>query len=205
VELLNRVDANGLDDKSRHYLDVISESSKKMGCLIDDLLSFSRMGRGEMMESRVDLKQVTEEVIAEIARDLPLGRDIQWRVGDLPLVTGYRAMLRLVLINLIANAVKYSGRVEAPVIEVDAQTSEDGSHVLHVKDNGVGFNMKYVDKLFGLFQRLHSVEEYEGTGVGLANVRRIIGRHGGRTWAEGELDKGATFYFSLPQDREARA
>lgn len=202
VEMLGRRDASGLDDKSRHYLKVISDAATKMSCLIDDLLSFSRMGRGEMMKNSVDLKELANDVIEEISKDLPPERNIQWRTGELPVVTGDRAMLRLVMSNLILNAVKYSNKVEAPQIEVDTQMSDDGCHTVYVKDNGTGFDMKYVDKLFGLFQRLHSSEDYEGTGVGLANVRRIIGRHGGRTWAEGELNKGATFYFTLPQLKE---
>jgi signal transduction histidine kinase len=202
VELLDRNDISGLDEKSRHYLDVISSSAKKMGCLIDDLLSFSRMGRAEMMTRSVDLQQLTQEVIAEVSKDVLPGRVIQWRIGDLPVATGDRAMLRLALLNLIANAVKFSHRVEAPVIEVGALPPEKGCHTLFVRDNGAGFNMKYVDKLFGLFQRLHPVDEYDGTGVGLANVRRIITRHGGTTWAEGELNKGATFYFTLPMGTE---
>jgi light-regulated signal transduction histidine kinase (bacteriophytochrome) len=114
-------------------------------------------------------------------------------------------MLRLVLVNLVSNAVKFSSQTEAPLIEVGELAPEDDCHVLYVRDNGAGFDMKYVDKLFGLFQRLHSSEEYEGTGVGLANVRRIIGRHGGRTWAEGELNRGATFYFTLPQIKETQS
>jgi signal transduction histidine kinase len=199
VELLVRRDLTGLDEKSRHYLKVISDAAQKMGCLIDDLLSFSRMGRGEMMKSIVDLKQLAMEVIDEISKDLPTERIVQWRIGELPTVTGDRAMLRLVLVNLITNAVKYSKHTELPVIEFDEMPSENNSHTLYVKDNGAGFDMKYVDKLFGLFQRLHSSEEYDGTGVGLANVRRIIARHGGNTWAEGELNKGATFYFTLPR------
>jgi len=198
VELLERRDISGLDEKSRHYLDVISEASKKMGCLIDDLLTFSRMGRAEMMKSRVDLQQLTREVIEEISWGLPPEKPVQWDIRDLPFVTGDPAMLRLVLVNLISNAVKFSCQAETPLIEVGELPPEGDSHVLYVRDNGAGFDMKYVDKLFGLFQRLHSTEEYEGTGVGLANVRRIIGRHGGLTWAEGELDKGATFYFTLP-------
>ncbi|MBL0224505.1 MAG: hypothetical protein IPQ16_02645 [Geobacteraceae bacterium] len=198
VELLERRDISGLDEKSRHYLVVISEASKKMGCLIDDLLLFSRMGRGDMMRSSVDLQQLTREVIEEISKDLPQDRQVEWRIGDLPIVTGDPAMLRLVLVNLLSNAVKFTSHVAAPLIEVGKLPPEGDSHVLYVRDNGAGFDMKYVDKLFGLFQRLHSTEEFEGTGVGLANVRRIIGRHGGRTWAEGELNKGATFYFTLP-------
>lgn len=201
VALLLETDTSGLDEMGRHYLKVIADSAKKMSCLIDDLLSFSRMGRGEMAVSSVNLEQVTQEVIEEISRDIPSDRHIEWHTGDLPVVTGDRAMLRLALVNLILNAVKYSKTVEKPVIEIGTVPSEDG-HTVFVKDNGVGFNMKYVDKLFGLFQRLHSSEEYEGTGVGLANVRRIIGRHGGRTWAEGELKKGATFYFTLPFGKE---
>lgn len=202
VELLERRDISSLDEKSRHYLKVISEAARKMGCLIDDLLSFSRMGRGEMAKGTVDLMLLAREVIGEIEKNLPPGRIIQWRTGELPTVTGDLAMLRLVLQNLISNAVKYSQKTETPLIEVDVQPTEDDTFTLFVRDNGSGFDMKYVDKLFGLFQRLHSSEEFEGTGVGLANVRRIIVRHGGRTWAEGELNKGATFYFSIPQEKE---
>jgi light-regulated signal transduction histidine kinase (bacteriophytochrome) len=198
VELLDRKDTNGLDEKSRHYLDVISTSAKKMGCLIDDLLSFSRMGRAEMMTRSVDLQQLAQEVIEELSKGLPADRSIQWRLGGLPVVNGDRAMLRLVLVNLIANAVKFTQRVEAPFIEVDALLPDKGCHTLFVRDNGAGFDMKYVDKLFGLFQRLHSIDDYEGTGLGLANVRRIITRHGGKAWATGELNKGATFHFTLP-------
>ncbi len=204
VEMLNERDTSGLDEKSRHYLDVISSSAMKMGCLIDDLLSFSRMGRGEMMETSVDMKLLTREVVDEISENLPQGRVITWHIGELPVVTGDRAMLRLVLVNLISNAVKFSGKVETPLIEVDVLPTEDAGYTLFVRDNGAGFNMKYADKLFGLFQRLHSTAEYEGTGVGLANVHRIIARHNGRTWAEGELGKGATFYFTLPNEKETQ-
>lgn len=202
VELLNRMDSSGVDEKSRHYLEVISSSAKKMGCLIDDLLSFSRMGRTEMMTRKVDLQQLAQEVIEEVSKDVPPGRAIQWHLGELPVATGDRAMLRQALVNLIGNAVKFSGRSEAPVIEVGALRLEKGCHTLFVRDNGAGFNMKYVDKLFGLFQRLHPVDEYDGTGLGLANVRRIITRHGGNIWAKGELNKGATFYFTLPIGKE---
>lgn len=204
VELLGKREMDGLDEKSRHYLKVVSDSAQKMGCLIDDLLSFSRMGRAEMMKQSVDLKRLAQEAIEELSRDLPAERAIQWRVGDLPVVTGDRAMLRQVFANLFSNAVKYSRHVETALIEVDARTSQDNNGwTVSVRDNGAGFDMKYVDKLFGLFQRLHAIEEYEGTGVGLANVRRIVARHGGRTWAEGELGRGAAIYFTLPCDKEA--
>jgi len=156
------------------------------------------MGRGEMMRSSVDLRQLVREVIEEVSNDLPQDRRVEWQTVELPVVTVDPAMLRLVLVNLISNAVKFTSHVAAPLIEVGALPPESDCHVLFVRDNGAGFDMRYVDKLFGLFQRLHSIEEYEGTGVGLANVRRIINRHGGRTWAEGELNKGATFYFTLP-------
>jgi light-regulated signal transduction histidine kinase (bacteriophytochrome) len=169
-----------------------------MGCLIDDLLSFSRMGRGEMMKGTVDLRRLTQEVLEEIST-LKL---IEWRIGDLPKVLGDRAMLRLVLVNLISNAVKFTRRVDKPIIEVGRLPDENGCHVLFVRDNGAGFDMRYVDKLFGLFHRLHYPEEFEGTGLGLANVRRIITRHGGRTWAEGAVNAGATIFFTLPLGEE---
>ncbi len=200
VELLGRRDTSALDEKSRHYLTVISEAAQKMGHLIDDLLSFSRMGRGEMMKASVDLKVLTQEVVAELTKDTGPSRQIQWHLGDLPTVSGDRAMLRQALVNLISNALKYSSRVEAPVIELGALTEDPQEWTLFVRDNGVGFDMKYVDKLFKLFERLHSTKEFEGTGVGLATVARIIRRHGGRTWAEGAVNKGATFYFTLEKE-----
>ena len=202
VELLRQEDDSHLDEKSRHYLEVISSAARRMGVLIDDLLAFSRMGREELMKQQVDLGELAQEVRAEIAKDLPPGKLIDWRIGSLPAVVGDRAMLRLVLTNLLSNAVKYSSKVMVPIIELGACPAVDRQHVLFVKDNGTGFDMRFVDKLFGLFQRLHSSEEYDGTGVGLANVRRIITRHGGTTWAEGELNKGAIFYFTLPKDPE---
>lgn len=202
VELMNKMDPSGLDATRRHYLEVISGAAIRMGRLIDELLSFSRMGRGEMLNKPVDLNPLTQEVIEELAKDLPAGRVVDWRVGRLPMVIGDQAMLRLVLVNLFSNALKYSSRVEHSVIELGTLTEDPHEGTFYVRDNGIGFDMKYVDKLFGLFQRLHSSDEYEGTGIGLANIRRIISRHGGRTWAEGELNKGATFYFTLPLYQE---
>jgi signal transduction histidine kinase len=196
VELLNKR-ATMLDDKSRHYLEVIGGAASQMGCLVDDLLSFSRMGRSEMMRSQVDLRILLDEAIHDLRTDTK-GRNILWDIKDLPKVTGDPAMLKLVFVNLLSNAVKFSKMREQVVIEVGCDRTDGGETIVYVRDNGVGFNMKYVDKLFNLFQRLHRPEEFEGTGVGLANVRRIIHRHGGKTWAKGETGQGATIFFSLP-------
>jgi PAS domain S-box-containing protein len=195
VELLNKR-ATGLDDKSRHYLQVITDAASQMGRLIDDLLSFSRMGRAEMLRSPVDLRRILDEAVRDLAAE-SRGRNIRWDIGELPNVSGDPAMLKLVFVNLLSNAIKFTKPRESAEIAVG---SERNGHefVVFVRDNGVGFDMKYADKLFNLFQRLHRPEEFEGTGVGLANVRRIIHRHGGRTWAEGATGQGATMYFSLP-------
>ena len=167
-----------------------------MGDLIDDLLSFSRTGRAQMHIEPIPLGPLVEECKRELEPETR-GRIVEWKIGELPEVAGDRALLRQVLANLLGNAVKYSCKQAAARIEVSART-EGGEIVVCVRDNGAGFDMKYADKLFGVFQRLHSESEFEGTGIGLANVRRIVVRHGGRVWAEGEVDKGAAFYFSLP-------
>lgn len=202
VEKLLKLEQGNLGEKSGHCLDVISSSARKMGMLIDDLLSFSRMGRTEMMQTTVNLNQLTLEVVDEIQQSLPENGAIEWQIKPLPDVAGDRSMLRQVLVNLISNAVKFSQKVDQPQIEIGCDQPNDEETVCYVRDNGAGFDMKYVDKLFGLFQRLHSPEEYEGTGVGLANVRRIINRHGGRIWAEGKLNEGASFYFALPNNQK---
>jgi PAS domain S-box-containing protein len=196
IELLQKRTKTRLDDKSQHYMDMISDSAQKMGILIDDLLSFSRMGRQEIYTSKVDLNDLIQDIMHDSETEIR-GRNIQWKISRLPLVTGDRAMLRVVLANLIVNAVKFTRPKEFAEIEIGYEANES-EITLFVRDNGVGFDMKYVDKLFGVFQRLHSQEDFEGTGIGLANVHRIIRRHGGRTWAEGQVDHGATFYFSLP-------
>ena len=167
-----------------------------MGSLIDDLLAFSRISRAEAHYSIVSLQQIVQEAVAEARQDAN-GRNIVWRVDALPEWHGDRSMLRLVVINLISNAVKFTGTRPEPEIEIGCSERKNDHVVLFVRDNGVGFDMKYSNKLFGVFQRLHSQEAFEGTGIGLATVQRIVHRHGGRVWAEGKVDGGATFYFSL--------
>lgn len=199
LELLEKRAGTTLDDQGRHYLDTISDSAKRMGSLIDDLLAFSRMGRQALSIRSVDLGELVRNVIQELELEAA-GRNIDWRIGDLPVASGDGAMLRIVLANLISNAVKFTQPRARAEIEIGWLRSQETETVLFVRDNGVGFNTTYADKLFGVFQRLHREDEFEGTGIGLANVRRIIDRHGGRTWAEGKIDQGATFYFSLPQN-----
>jgi signal transduction histidine kinase len=197
LELLEERITGTLDDRSRHYMATISDSAKRMGQLINDLLSFSRMGRHEMSKKPVDLAGLVQEIIEELAPETQ-DRAVNWRMADLPTVSGDRAMLRQVLVNLLANALKFTRGREQADIEIGCEPS-DKETIVFVRDNGVGFDPRYGDKLFGVFQRLHRADEFEGTGIGLANVRRIINRHGGRTWAEGEVNRGATFYFALPK------
>ncbi|HWD19790.1 MAG TPA: ATP-binding protein [Verrucomicrobiae bacterium] len=185
-----------LSEKGRRYLAQITSAANRMGQLIDELLEFSRMGRVEMRQIPVNLDQLCEEVIREFAPEME-GRNIIWKKAALPQTPGDPAMLRQVFQNLILNAVKYTGPRNPAEIEIGCAATPDETTIF-IRDNGVGFDMNYAQKLFGVFQRLHTSEQFEGTGVGLANVRRIISRHGGRTWAEGKLNEGATFYFTLP-------
>ena len=201
VELLDRHAGASIDQKGQHYIRTISEAAKRMASLIDDLLLLSRLGRTTMAKVEVKIGQIVEEAIAQLAPETA-GRRIQWKIGEMPQVMGDPVLLRNVMVNLLGNAVKYTRGREEAVIEVGSRM-QDQEAICFVRDNGVGFDMKFVDKLFGVFQRLHRPEEFEGTGIGLASVRRIIHRHGGRTWAEGEVDKGATLYFSLPMERNA--
>jgi PAS domain S-box-containing protein len=197
VDLLQRRAADQLNDENRGYLEMVDDASRQMGKLIDDLLQFSRMGRAAMSIARFELRPLVDEVIRAATLSAE-GREIDWVVGELPDVHGDYAMLRQALTNLVENAVKYTRQRTRARIEVGADASNPAETVVFVRDNGVGFDMRYVDKLFGVFQRLHRAEDFEGTGIGLANVHRIVKRHGGRTWAEGEPDHGATFYLSLP-------
>ena len=207
ADLLRKHADSALDDKGRRYLRTISQSVKQMGNLIDDLLAFSRVGRTDLRMSTVSLEGLVEDVLRGLKADAA-GRNITWRVEPLPTVYGDASMLRQVLANLLSNALKYTSMREQTRIEIGTLTpalspggrgDSEGEIVIFVKDNGVGFDMQYAHKLFGVFQRLHGANEFEGTGIGLANVKRIIQRHGGRVWAEGAVDKGATFYLSLPR------
>ncbi len=201
ADLLRRNCYSGLDAESQRYLDKITASAQKMGHLIDDLLTFSRLLRSEVSSEPVSLKLMQEEVRREMEPDLT-GRNIVWKIGDLPEIYGDPAMLRQVLANLLSNAVKYTRTRAEAHIEIGCAGSSGEMTTVFVRDNGVGFEMDYVHKLFGVFQRLHS-DEFEGTGVGLAIVRRVIDRHGGTVRAEGVVDHGATFYCSLPTKERA--
>lgn len=198
AELLQKQASSALDDEDQRYIRTIVESAKRMGNLIDDLLAFSRVGRAETKKTAVDLQQLVKEVVAEIGQDTK-GRDIVWKTGALPVCYGDRSMLRLVVVNLVSNAVKFTRMRKPAEVEIGCVNANDNEIEVFVRDNGAGFDMRYVDKLFGVFQRLHLREEFEGTGIGLATVQRIIHRHGGTVRAEGAVDKGATFYFSLPK------
>jgi len=223
VDMLARETGSQFSDKGRHYMQTIADASREMGVLIDDLLAFSRMGRAEMRQTRVNLGDLLHDTQRDL-EPVTRGRNIVWKILPVPEVQADPAMLKLVLANLLGNAVKFTRPRDPAVIEigiveaegsgqrsaVSGQRSEagegeeqktagidDGRVIFFVRDNGVGFDPQYGHKLFGIFQRLHRKNEFEGTGIGLANVRRIIARHGGRTWAEGAVDKGATFYFTL--------
>ncbi len=198
IELLQENATAALDEQSRHYMGIISESAGKMGQLINDLLSFSRTGRRELSFQKVALGPLVQDVIRDLEPDIS-GRNVQWHIGELPVVNGDATMLRIVLTNLISNALKFTRYRSQADIEIGSQPGRKSEAVVFVRDNGVGFDMAYVDRLFCVFQRLHRAEEFEGTGIGLANVQRIIARHGGSPWAEGKVDQGATFFFSLPQ------
>jgi K+-sensing histidine kinase KdpD len=202
AELLQKQAPAALDDRARRYVRTIIEAASRMGSLIDDLLAFSRLGRAEARNTQVSLDQLVKEAVAELGQETR-DRDIAWKIGALPVCYGDRSMLRLVLVNLVSNAVKFT-RMRAPAeIEIGCVDPTRDEVEIFVKDNGAGFDMQYADKLFGVFQRLHAPDEFEGTGIGLATVQRIVRRHGGTIRAEGAIDQGAIFYITLPRVQHA--
>jgi light-regulated signal transduction histidine kinase (bacteriophytochrome) len=186
-----------LGEKSQQYLEKITQSATRMSSLIDDLLYFSRFSHVELTRGSVDLNAVVDGVIRDQETELK-GRNIVWKRTPLPRAWGDLALLRQVMVNLVSNALKYSRNSDPAEIEIGVLESRPGETVFFVRDNGVGFDSRYANKLFGVFQRLHKASDFEGTGIGLASVRRIIARHGGKTWAEAKVGKGATIFFSLP-------
>ncbi|AAW77190.1 two-component system sensor protein [Xanthomonas oryzae pv. oryzae KACC 10331] len=194
------------DEKSRHYMEVISSSARRMASLIDDLLVYSRLGRGALRLQSVDMQSLVAETRAILDSNVQsenTGHRVEWHIAPLPVLVADENMMRQLWMNLLGNAVKYSAKREVAKVEVTYTPMADGGHQFSVRDNGAGFDMEYSAKLFGVFQRLHKASEYAGTGIGLASVRRVLTRHGGRVWAEGLVDEGATFYFVLPPALEA--
>ncbi|MBU4485750.1 MAG: PAS domain S-box protein, partial [Candidatus Delongbacteria bacterium] len=189
-----------IPQKGHDLLNKIKYSANKMERLIDDLLNFSRTSRQELRKADIDFNKMVHTVISEIMQSAS-GRNIEWKISDLPVVFGDKNLLNIVWMNLIDNAVKYTGKKDKAIIEI-GYNEENGEFEFYIKDNGVGFDMEYYHKLFGVFQRMHLEKDFPGTGIGLANVLRVISKHGGRTWAVGEVDNGAAFYFSLPKDTE---
>jgi PAS domain S-box-containing protein len=198
VNLLQKDAGPSLSEKCLRHLATISESTQRMGKLIDDLLGFSRIGKVQMQMVDVNLEELVRETLGDFRAEAR-ERKIEVTIQSLPHVWADRALLRLVLVNLISNAVKFTGQRAESRIEIGCTSEGNGETVIFIRDNGAGFDPLYGQKLFGVFQRLHSHSEFEGTGVGLANVQRIVRRHGGRVWAEGAVDAGATFYFSIPK------
>ncbi|HEX3739139.1 MAG TPA: PAS domain S-box protein [Terriglobales bacterium] len=190
-KMLQETCSNSLSSEGQHYLKRIEDGTHRMGMLVDDLLNLTRIGRQELKLQAVNLDPILKDIIADLAMDTA-GREIEWKISALPPVKGDPALLKMAFQNLLSNAAKYTRKCAKAVIDVGV-----ADNVLFVRDNGVGFDMKYADKLFGVFQRLHRAEDFEGTGVGLATVQRIVQKHGGRIWAEAELGKGATFYLNL--------
>jgi signal transduction histidine kinase/CHASE3 domain sensor protein len=201
AEKLQRHLGENADEDTRHYSEVVVNSSRRMSALIEDLLTYSRLGRHAMRLRGVDMQSMVEEVRIALTSSVEGDRRIRWRIAPLPVVVADENMIRLVWQNLLDNAMKYTGSREEAVIEVGIGEPTPLEFTFYVKDNGVGFDMAYADKLFGVFQRLHKASQFAGTGIGLASVRRIVSRHGGRTWAESVPGEGATFYFSLPRSQ----
>jgi light-regulated signal transduction histidine kinase (bacteriophytochrome) len=186
---------SSLSPEGRRYLLRIQGGTKRMGALVDDLLNLTRIGRHELKQQVTSLRDIVRDVIEDLKLDAG-GRQVEWKTSELPNLKADPALLKVVFQNLLSNAMKYSGTRSKAIIEIGTEKIA-AEQVIYVRDNGVGFDMKYADKLFGVFQRLHRAEDFEGTGVGLATVHRIVQKHGGRIWAKAEIDKGATFYLSL--------
>jgi len=198
--ILLKKHADKLDDEGKRVLDIIRINTQKMGELIENLLTLSRLGRKEMALSDIDMCGLAKDVYEELRATVP-GRALQFNMKTLPAAIGDIKLIRQVFVNLLSNAIKFTRLREIAVIEVEGW-NEKNENIYYVKDNGVGFDMQYSDQLFGVFQRLHSEKDFEGTGIGLAIIQRIIHRHGGRVWAEGKIDEGAIFYFTLPIKEE---
>jgi len=199
--ILSEDHADALDDEGRRLLGIIVDGTRRMSQLIDDILAFSRIGRLDITTRRIDMARLVHSVIDELVREAKCP-NLSFDVVPLLPAVADPATIRQVWVNLIGNALKYIGRNETVVIDIGSRV-EDGQSLFFIKDNGVGFDMQYADKLFGVFQRLHGVDDFAGTGIGLAIVKRIVGRNGGRVWAEGAVNVGATFYFTLPAEENS--
>jgi len=197
LTLLRKRCYEGLDESGRHYIDAVLSSSQRLGTLIDDLLQFSRLGRAAIRKTQINPNELVDELRKELQTETD-GRKVRWNVGALPAVTADRGMLRQVLQNLMDNALKFTRTREEAEINIAGARDEAGNVVISVADNGVGFDMEYYSKLFQVFQRLHGEDEFEGTGIGLANVSKMVERQEGHVWAQSTLGQGATFYVSLP-------
>jgi PAS domain S-box-containing protein len=202
ADLLQRDAGPSLSEKNLRHLTTISEATKRMGALVDDLLAFSRIGHADLQKREVSLDNLIQDTLGDFQVETK-DRNIVWDIHPLPAVRADSALLRMVFVNLLSNALKFTGARAEAKIEIGCGPPGNGETVIFVRDNGAGFDPKYAEKLFGVFQRLHSHDEFEGTGIGLANVQRIVRRHGGRTWAEGAVDGGATFSFSIPNPKAA--
>ena len=198
TKILKEEYGNSFDEKGTELLNRIINAAWRMGQLIDDLLSFSRLGRKEVQKTKVVMNNLVNEALSDVLKSMEEKNNAEIKIENLPAINCDSSLMRQVFINLISNAIKYSSKKENPQITIGAK-SEEGKQIYFVKDNGVGFDMRFYNKLFGVFQRLHSDEEFKGTGIGLAIVQKIITRHGGEVWAESNVNEGAIFYFSLPE------
>lgn len=201
VEILEKEAADNLSVAHRRHLATIGGAARRMADLIEDLLAFSRIGRSEMQKARVDMLTLVMEALEDLREDTK-NRIISWKIHDLPMVTVDRSLMRQALVNLLSNAIKFTSTRTRAVIEIGTESGDSDVDTIYIRDNGVGFNPRYSRKIFGVFERLNNAAEFEGTGIGLANVQRIIRRHGGKVWALGRVDGGATFYFTLPRGTE---